>query len=198
MKTKMKIIAFYLLVLTLGGCVPVLSIHPLFGENDTAIFDPNLLGLWKAADSNQTWLFSQSAQEPNIYELVITENDGKQGNFIAGLGELEDDLFLVIYPKESESNESDFFKQHTRCLFSSMRIELADPNLEIAMMDMEKVDKIIKADPNILKYELVDNIITSPTQELQEFVIKYGIEIDDANSIFSEPMEFIRVTEDGN
>ncbi|MGA2916775.1 MAG: hypothetical protein ABSE89_12195 [Sedimentisphaerales bacterium] len=195
MKTKLNLIAFYLLVLTIGGCVPVLSINPLFGENDTVLFDPNLLGFWKVADSNQTWLFSRS-EEPNIYELVITENDGKQGNFFAGLGELEDNLFLVIYPKESESKESDFFKLHTRRLFSSMRIELTDPNLEIAMMDMDKVDKIIKADPNILKYELVDNIITSPTEGLQAFVIKYGIEIDDANSIFSEPAKFTRVAEE--
>jgi hypothetical protein len=196
MKTKLRVVAFYLLAFALGGCVPVLSIQPLFSE-DELFFDPNLLGLWKAADSNQTWQFSRS-EDPNIYELVITENDGKQGNFLAGLGELKGNLFLVIYPKESESQESDFYKQHSRRMFSSMRIELIDPNLEIAMMDTEKVDKIIKADPNILKHEIVDNIITAPTEEFQEFVIEYGINADDANSIFSEPAVFTRVDEDVN
>jgi hypothetical protein len=197
MKTELKIIAFYLLVaFALGGCVPVLSIQPLFSE-DELIFDPNLLGLWKAEDSNETWQFSRS-EDPNVYELVITENDGKQGNFLAGLGELEDNLFLVVYPQESDGQESDFYKQHSRRLFSSMRVEQIDPNLKIAMMDDEKVKAIIKTDPNILKHEIVDNILTAPTQDLQEFVIEYGINVDDANSIFGEPAELIRLAEDAN
>jgi hypothetical protein len=196
MKTKLRVIAFYLLAFVLGGCVPVLSIQPLFSE-DELFFDPNLLGLWKAADSNQTWQFSQ-AEDPNLYELVITENDGKQGNFLAGLGELEDNLFLIVYPQESDGQESDFYKQHSRRLFSSMRVEQIDPNLKIAMTDDERVNKIIKSDPNILNHEIVDNILTAPTQELQEFVIEYGINADDANSIFGEPAEFIRVAQDVN
>jgi hypothetical protein len=203
MKTILKVIAFYLLAFALGGCVPVLSIHPLFSENET-IFDPNLLGLWKAADSNQTWQFSQLIEDPNIYELVITENDGendgKQGTFLAGLGELEDNLFLVIYPKERQSmeQESGLYKQHILRLFSFMRVEQIDPTLKIAMTDDERVNKIIKADPNIIKCEIVDNILTAPTEELQKFVVEYGINIDDANSIFNEPSEFVRVAEDAN
>jgi hypothetical protein len=81
MKTELKIIAFCLMAFVLGGCVPVLSVHPLFSENEL-IFDPNLLGCWKAADSNQTWQFSQLIEDPNVYELVITENDEKQGVFL--------------------------------------------------------------------------------------------------------------------
>ena len=196
MKTKLNIIAFYLLALTIGGCVPVLSIQPLFSE-DELFFDPNLLGLWKAADSNQTWQFSRS-EDPNIYKLVITENDRKQGNFLAALGELEDNLFLIIYPQESAGQESDFYKLHTLGLCSFMKVEQLNPNLKIAMMDDERVNKIIETDPNILKHEIVDNVLTAPTQELQEFVIEYGINVDDANSIFGKPAEFIRLAQDAN
>ncbi len=203
MKTELKIIAFYLLAFALGGCVPVLSTHPLFSENET-IFDPNLLGLWKAADSNQTWQFSRLIEDPNIYELVVTENDGendgKQGTFFAGLGELEDNLFLVVYPKESQSmeQESDFYKLHILRLFSFMRVEQIDPTLKIAMTDDERVNKIIKADPNVLEHKIMDNILTAETEELQQFVIEYGINIDDANSIFGKPAEFTRLAEDAN
>jgi hypothetical protein len=200
MKTKLKVITFYLLAVVLGGCIPVLSVHPLFSENEL-IFDPNLLGLWKAADSNQTWQFSRM-EDPNVYELVITEKDGKQGTFLAGLGKLEGNLFLVIYPKEPQSmeQESGFYKQHILSLFSSMRVEQTDPNLKIAMMDYDKVNKIIKADPNILSYEIPDSklILTAETEELQNFVIEYGLNVDDANSIFGGPTEFIWVAEDAN
>jgi hypothetical protein len=202
MKTKLKVITFYLLAVVLGGCIPVLSVHPLFSENEL-IFDPNLLGLWKAADSNQTWQFSR-IEDQNTYQLVITENDGNQGTFLAGLGELQGNLFLVIYPKEPQSmeQESGFYKQHILSLFSSMRVEQIDPNLKIAMMDYDKVNKIIKADPNILTCETpeMDNklVLTASTEELQKFVVEYGINVDDANSIFGGPAEFIWVAEDAN
>jgi hypothetical protein len=198
MKTELKIIAFCLLAFTLGGCVPVVSVHPLFSEKEL-FSDPNLLGLWNETDSNETWQFSR-IEDPNIYKLVITDNKGKQGVFLAGLGELEDNLFLIIYPKESDGQESDFYKLHILGLCSFVKVEQIDPILKIAMTDDERVNKIIETDPNILKCETpeIDKklIITAKTEELQEFVIEYGINVDDANSIFGKPAEFIRIAEE--
>jgi hypothetical protein len=207
MKTKLKVIAFYLLAVVLGGCAPpVQSVYPLFSENEL-IFDSNLLGLWEATDSNMTGQFSQiedqNACKINAYKLVITENDGDQGLFFAGLGELQGNLFLEIYPDTShtsDSQESNFHKQHLLGMYSFMRVAQIDPNLEIAMMDYDKVNKIIEADPNILKHEFANDklILTAPTEELQNFVVEYGINVDEANSIFGGPAEFIWVAEDAN
>jgi hypothetical protein len=205
MKTKLKVIAFYLLAVVLGGCAPpVQSVYPLFSENEL-IFDSNLLGLWKATDSNMTGQFSRIEDQNacNAYKLVITQDDGKQGNFFAGLGELQGNLFLEIYPdtsQMSDSQESDFYKQHLLGMYSFMRVEQIDPNLKIAMMDYDKVNKIIEADPNILKHEFANDrlILTAGTEDLQEFVIEYGLNVDDANSIFGESAEFIWVAEDAN
>jgi hypothetical protein len=201
MKTELKTIVFCLLAFALSGCVPVVSVHPLFSTEDELIFDPNLLGLWKATDSNETWQFSQ-AEDPNVYELVVTDNNGKQGNFIAALGELEDNLFLVIYPEMSDSQKSDFYKLHILGLCSFMKVEQIDPNLKIAITDDSRVNKIIETDPNIIKHETpkINSklILTAKTEELQEFVVEYGINADDANSIFGEPAEFIRIAQDAN
>lgn len=207
MKTKLKVITFYLLAVVLGGCAPpVQSVYPLFSENEL-IFDPNLLGLWKATDSNMTGQFSrledQNSCEINAYRLVITDNDGNRGLFLAGLGELQGNLFLEIYPDTSlayDRQESGFHKQHLLSMYSFMRIEQIDPNLKIALMDYDKVSKIIEADPNILRHEFANDklILTALTEELQEFVIEYGINVDDANSIFGGPAEFIWVAEDAN
>jgi hypothetical protein len=208
MKTKLKVVTFYLLAVVLGGCAPpVQSVYPLFSENEL-IFDPNLLGFWKATDSNTTGQFSQiedqNACKINAYKLIITENDGNQGNFLAGLGELQGNLFLEIYPDTSHTynnQESGFHKQHLLGMYSFMRIEQIDPNLKVALMDYEKVSKIIEADPNVIGHEFANDklILTASTKELQEFVVKYGINVDDANSVFSElGGEFIWVAEDAN
>jgi hypothetical protein len=207
MKTKLKVITFYLLAVVLGGCAPpVQSVYPLFSENEL-IFDPNLLGLWNATDFNMTAQFSriedQNACEINAYKLIVTDNDGNRGLFFAGLGELQGNIFLEIYPDTShtyDSQESGFHKQHLLGMYSFIRIEQIDPNLKIALMDYDKVSKIIEADLNVLRHEFANDklILTAPTEELQEFVVEYGINVDDANSIFGEPVEFIWVGEDAN
>ena len=194
----MKVIAFYLLAVVLGGCVQS-SLHPLFTK-EQVFFDPNLSGVWKAADSNETWHFSRVENE-NAYKLVITQTDGRQGAFLAGLGELENNLFLDVYPVESGEKGIDLYQEHLIGVHSFMRIVQIDPTLKIAMVDAEKVDKIVKTDPNVVRYEKVDDkiILTAETEELQKFVIKYGLNAsDDANSIFAEPKEFIWLAEDAN
>jgi hypothetical protein len=207
MKTKLIVLAFYLLAVVLGGCAqPVQSVYPLFSENEL-IFEPNLVGLWKDTDSNLTGRFSriedQNGCEINVYNLVITEKDGNQGLFIAGLGELQGNLFLEIYPDTShafDSREGGFHKQHLLETYSFMRVVQIDPNLKVALMDYDKVSKIIKADPNVLRHEFANDklILTASTEDLQRFVVEYGINVDDANSVFGGPEEFICVAEDAN
>ncbi len=198
MKTKIKIIAFYLLAVILGGCVQ-LSLHPLFTEEEI-FFDPNLAGLWKAIDSDETWHFSR-IEDVNAYKLVITQKDGKKGTFAAGLGKLRNSLFLDIFPLESGEPGIDFYKEHLLGTHSFIMVSQMDPTLKIAIVDSGKVDKIIKADPNIVRYEKVGEkiILTAETPQLQKFVIDHGINaIDDANSIFDKPTEFIRLVADAN
>jgi len=198
MKMKIKIIAFYLLAVVLGGCVQP-SLHPLFTQ-DQVFYDPNLSGVWKAADSNETWHFSRF-EDANGYKLVITQKDGKQGTFAAGLGKLENTLLLDVFPVESGESGIDFYKEHLLGTHSFIMVQQMDPTLKIAIVDSGKVDKIIKADPNVVRNEKMDDkiILTAETEELQRFVIKCGINaIDDANSIFDKPKEFIFLAEDAN
>jgi len=46
---------FYCLVVLLGGCVPVVSLHPLFTE-DNLVFEEKLLGTWV---NDTTWEFAR-------------------------------------------------------------------------------------------------------------------------------------------
>jgi hypothetical protein len=56
-KMKVKKLLFYLLAVFMGGCV--LSLHPLYTENDL-IFEEKLLGTWAEEGSKVTWQFKRA------------------------------------------------------------------------------------------------------------------------------------------
>jgi len=48
---KTKKLLFYSLAALLGGCVPVMSLHPLYTEKDV-LFEEKLLGRWVDGPNN--------------------------------------------------------------------------------------------------------------------------------------------------
>ncbi len=172
MKTKLKIIAFYSLTIMLAGCVP--SLHPLFTENEL-IFDANLAGIW-TTDSNETWKFKSANKG---YECIYIDKDGKIGKFNGGLGKLKDDMFLDIYPAELNLTENDFYKAHFVPAHTFMRVHLAKDSLKLRAMNPDSFDKLLKSDPNVVRYEQPQGsstVLTASTKELQDFMLKYGID----------------------
>jgi hypothetical protein len=188
MKKRIGIVMFYVMAIFLTGCIQP-SLKPLFNERDI-FFDPNLVGIWKPIDSNESWEFSK-IEDVNAYRLVVTE-DGKTGVFTAALGKIDDELFLDVFP--GDENDSDLYKQHILGMHSFMWVKQLSPTLQIAPVDNEKVEKIIKAEPNAVKSEKLNDrlVLSADTNDLQDFVIDYGLNVDDANSIFAEPMTFVK------
>ena len=183
MKMKIKKVVFYLLAVILGGCVP--SLHPLFTENEL-IFDANLVGIWSSTDSNETWEFKPAAKG---YECIYVENNGKIGRFDAGLGKLGNDMFLDIYPKELNITENDFYKMHFVPAHTFMRVNFTKDSLELRAMNPEGLDKLLKSDPNAIKYEKPRDsvVLTASTKDLQTFMLKYGI--DEKFELFGKAKE---------
>ena len=174
MKTKLKIVAFYLLAVILGGCVP--SLHPLFTENDL-IFDANLIGTWASAEPNETFDFQQT--KTKYYECIYIDKDSKSGKFIAGLGKLGNSMYLDIYPQEPNMIENDFYKSHLLSTHSFMKITLSKDALKLCSMNPDGTDKLLKSKPNAVKHERLGDddgrvVLTAPTKELQKFILKYG------------------------
>jgi hypothetical protein len=187
MKTKMKIVAFYLLVVILGGCVP--SLHPLFTQNEL-VFDANLLGIW-SADSNETWEFKPV--KGKSYECLYIDKDGKSGKFDAGLGKLGNNMFLDIYPSELKLTENDFYKAHFVPAHTFMRMQLTKDSLELRVMNPDGFDKFLKSKPNAVKNERIDDsiVLTASTKDLQKFMRKYGV--DEKYGLFGEAKEAERM-----
>lgn len=176
----------------LGGCVPVISLHPLFTEEDT-LFEKKLLGTW-VDDPNSpstTWQFRDINEPKNAYKLIFTDEKGKKGSFVARLVKLQDKLFLDAYPSElpwesADPNKMDwpynsFFliPAHT-----FMAVGSIEPQLEIRLALESKLEELLKENPKAVEYTKVGDrlVLTATTKELQALVLKH---VDD-ESLFTD------------
>jgi len=175
---------FYLLAVLLGGCVPVMSLHPLFTK-EHLVFEEKLLGAL-ADDPNSpevTWEFKHIAEPEKAYKLIFSDDKGKKGSFVAHLVKLKDRLFLDAYPAElpwepEDPNKMDWpynslflIPTHT-----FIKVESIETQLKIRLTLESKMEELLKEDPDAVKHTSVDDrlVLTASTKELQGFVLKYA------------------------
>jgi hypothetical protein len=191
MRTKKFL--FYLLAGLLGSCVPVVSLHSLFTE-ENIVFDEKLLGTW-VDDPNSpkiTWEFKRADANENAYRLIFSDDEGGKGLFVAHLVKLKDKLFLDVHLGESpllvevkdpnvmmDPNKFDVWKYNTLFLIPAhtfIRVNSVEPQLKMLQTNDDAMKEFLKADPNAVKHELVEDkiVLTASTKELQAFVLKYA------------------------
>ncbi len=181
---KTKKILFYILAGILGGCVPVLSLHPLFNEKDV-VFDEKLLGTWveEPNKGDTVWEFTRPDANENAYRLIFSDKEGKKGSFDAHLTKLQNKLFLDVYPSEPPWDEEDpnkvkwpystlfYIPAHT-----FIKVDSIEPQLRIRLTDDEDMKKLLKEDPNAVEHTSIEDkpVLTASTEKLQAFVLKYA------------------------
>jgi hypothetical protein len=182
MNTKKAL--FYVLAGLLGGCVPVVSIHPLFTK-DNVVLDDKIVGTWvdDANEPDMIWQFSK-AQEPNgAYKLILRNKEGAKGSFLVHLVKLESQRFLDVYPDEfpCDMNDPNKMDWHFNAFFlvpahTFIRLDSVGPELKMRLTQDEKLEKLLTAEPNTIAHAKVDGriVLTASTKELQAFVLKYA------------------------
>ncbi|MBN2129862.1 MAG: hypothetical protein JW741_10215 [Sedimentisphaerales bacterium] len=179
---KIKQLACYVLVAACGGCL--CSLHPLYTE-DTLVFRDELLGKW--SDEEGIWEFRDAGDME--YELRVF--DGKEGRFSAHLVQLEDMLFLDIYPADDTLEEMQSFSaMHLVPAHTFMKVEQIVPTLVLRAIDAGTVGDLLEEDPNLLKHEEVDDrlVLTASTEALQAFMLALGHDED----LFGDATELTR------
>ncbi len=194
MKTRKFL--FYLLAGLLGSCVPVMSLHSLFTE-ENIVFDEKLLGTWvddpnspkgtwefkRVADSAQKdWELPPPKKPEKAYKLLLSNEEGAKGSFFAHLVKLEGRLFLDVFPSQLPCAQLDPKQDwvfNTVFLIpghSFAVIDSIEPQLKIRWTNEDEMEKFLKEQPNALKHELVEDkiVLTASTDELQKFVLKYA------------------------
>jgi len=179
---KTKKILFYLLSGLLGGCVPVLSLHPLFGEKDV-VFNEKLIGTWvdEPNKGDTVWEFNRADANENAYRLIFSDKEGKKGLFIACLVKLKDKLFLDACPAPWEQQDPNKIEWVYNTLFlipghTFIKVNSVEPQLKMQITDDETMKELLKADPNAVKHTVLEDkpVLTASTKELQGFVLKYA------------------------
>jgi len=179
-----KKLLFYLLAALLGGCIPVMSLHPLYTKEDV-MFEEKLLGTWMDDPNNPEtiWQFSNVNKQEKKYKFTFADKEGQKGLFVAHLVKLQNRLFMDVYPSEPPWNEEDpnkiewsyntlfFIPSHTFIKINGLR-----PKLKLQLTDDDELKKLLKENPNAIEHISTEDklVLTASTQKLQAFVLKYA------------------------
>ena len=173
----------------LAACIP--SINPFYTDKDV-VFDAHLIGTWQEkenADTPETWKFEHG--ENKAYKLTVTENDGKQGEFEAHLFKLNQDYFLDIVATEIGTNVAGLTTASLIPGHLLLRVLQFEPELKLAMVDFDWLDKYLKDHPKELAHRRDDRdrvFLTAETADLRGFVMQHLGE----GELFSKGGEMIR------
>ncbi len=183
---------FYMLAALMGGCVPVMSLRPLYTK-ENVVFDKKLLGTW-VDDPNKpevTWQFKSIDKPKNAYKLILTGEDGMKGSFVAHLVKLQDKLFLDVYPSEVpwEAEDLDKMEWPYNSFFlvrahTFVKIDSVEPRLKMRLMLETQMQKLLEENPDTIAHLAVEDrhVLTASTKELQAFVLKYA----DGDKLFTD------------
>jgi hypothetical protein len=179
---KLKQVFWLGILLAAGvGCVP--SLYELYTE-DTLVFDPKLVGCWQT-EKGELWCFARR-QETNSYDLTIVEEGEKRSFLLAHLVQIGSNRFLDLYPKEFKRPDMGGWQEyHLQPVHTFYWVEATEPNLVLAAMMPDAMEKLLEEKPTLLKHEIVNErlILTAPTRQLQEFFSKP----DYLEQVFGEP-----------
>ena len=195
---KTKKLLFYMLAVILGGCVPVISLHPLYTEKDV-VLDKKLYGTWvdDANSPKTTWEFKSIDEPNNAYKLIFTDEEGMKGSFVAHLVKLQNSLFLDIFPSElpwepEDPNKMDW-PYNTLFLIPAhtfVKIDSIEPQLKLRLTSESNMEELLKENPSAVEHTSVGNrlVLTGSTKELQAFVLKYA----DDERVFTDQVTLSR------
>ena len=183
-----------MLAVILGGCVPVISLHPLYTDKDVVV-DKKLCGTW-TDDPNSpktTWEFKIIDDPKNAYKLTFTDEDGKKGSFVAHLVKLQDKLFMDFYPSALPSDVNDPSKMawpHNAFFLIAahtfLKVDSIEPQLKLRLTLESDMKELLMENPGAVEHTSVNDrlVLTGSTKKLQEFILKYA----DDKRLFTDQM----------
>ena len=205
-KISITAIAF-LLLLFLTGCLTTL--HPIFTEKEL-VYESRLVGNWDKNTNDKKEgraLITNLATEHSIelpgnvssikqkgYLVSYLDKNGHvTDRYIAFLARIGKHLYFDYYPTEDGLGKKidDFYSQHLVKMHTSYRVDiLPNGSFQLNQLDEGYLNSLINDNKIRIRHELNsdgDIVITAPTAELQQYLIKYG---DDPGAYMNEKTIF--------
>lgn len=157
-------------VTLLAGCIP--SLNQVYKE-DQLVLDDAAVGVWAEPNSKAKWVFSK--RDDKSYTLVYTDEDGRQGRFVARLANIEGILFLDLFPEEGKGNASGFYNFHLVPIHTIYLVRSTKPKLELAAIDFSWFQKYLTDHPEAIQNATFGGgkLLTAPTPDVQAFVLAH-------------------------
>lgn len=155
-------------LLLFSGCVPTLN--AIYTEKDL-VFDPSVLGVWKQPNSPETWDFQKI--EAKSYRLTYTDREGRVGNFIAHLAEVEGLRFLDLFPVQEEDATPGFYRIHHVPIHTIYLVKETGDKVVLAAIDGEWLGTYLTQHPNEVASVPfgAGRMVTASTEQLQRFLV---------------------------
>lgn len=195
MKTR-SILLIGLIAALLSSCL-IKSLHPFFKESDV-IYKKEFLGTWTDQDSAK-WViskyefskgFMKGDSTDNSYLIEFYEDISAPSKFNAHLFKIDNILYVDFFPVIKDQME-DFFSFHLVPTHSLARIEFKDNDqVFINWFSEQWIHKLFEENRVKISHETISMdgsenaagyVLTASTNELQQFIRKYGNEIKTIN-----------------
>jgi hypothetical protein len=220
MKKVSIILAISFLIILLSSCLKTL--HPIFTVKDI-VYEPKLIGTWEtgneatkshsAATESGRARITNLAEESSLelpekisaikqkgYFISYQDKDGTTTQqYIAFLARIGKHFYFDYFPAEKKDNKigDEFFTSHFIKMHTSYRVEISgDGSFELSRLDESYLTKLIDEKKLRISHEkdAAGNIvITASTDELQQYIIKYG---DEPGAYRSEKTFFTKLIHD--
>ncbi len=152
-----------------AGCVP--SLNAIYTAKDL-VFDPNVVGVWHQQNSPETWEFR--AGDAKSYRLTYTDREGRIGNFVAHLAEVDGLRFLDLFPEPYEDSSPGFYRIHHVPIHTIYLVKKeAGDKVVLAAIDGEWLGTYLKAHPSEVPSVTFGSgrLVTASTERLQRFLV---------------------------
>ena len=195
MKKVSIILGCTFLVIFLSSCLRTL--HPIFTSKDI-VYEPKLIGTWKtenqgtkgfviitnlAVDNSIELPEKISTIKQKGYLISYQDEDGKATEkYIAFLARIGNHHYFDYFPADNKDNKTidEFFASHFVKMHTSYRVDISkNGSFELSQLDESYVTKLIDEKKIRISHEkdVKGNIvITASTDELQQYILKYGDE----------------------
>ncbi|MBZ5537303.1 MAG: hypothetical protein LAO31_15215 [Acidobacteriia bacterium] len=180
-----KILLILLLGLSLCGCVPQLSLYPLWDKEHLAS-EPALVGTWINEDGTESIQFKEEDQRK--YVVVYSAKDGEkssQSSYTMHAVRLDGALFFDFESDQTALEERlkpELYLPLVSAHFFA-RATVRGDELRLAVLDDEAFLKKVKNDKFDIRYERPnpgndDHVLSARTEEIQKFLSKHSADQD--------------------
>ena len=189
---KIYSIAAIALLLGLTGCLS--TVYPIFTEKDV-VFDPKIIGKWrneskseggfveitKATSADISDYPGLKKMQGKIYLIKYSNNEGVYDTYLGFLVKLGGKFYMDYFPAETPEIKkydgfyrSHFIKMHTCFLIRFLK----DNNtFELKQFSEDFLKNLIDNKKIHIRHEVNEAgsfIVTAPTEELQQYILKYS------------------------